>query len=507
MRYTRESLQATVEELETSNEELQASNEELVASNEELQSTNEELHSVNEELYTVNAEHQRKIQELMVLTDDMDNLLASTQVHTVFLDRELRIRKFTPSAAEIFGLLPHDTGRSFDSFSYKLRRESLNQDLLDVLRTGRSVEADAQDQRGNWFLLRILPYQTKQALDGVLLTLVDIGPLKQVQQELARREFELRMIADHIPVLISYVDRELNYRFVNRRYCEFFAKSEREIVGHPMAELLGEPTFEQLLPMIRRVLAGEAVEFEHRFVPRSGQSFWAIVSYIPDREEHGQEVRGFFVCKNVVTALKEVEQRFDRAVRGTTDGIWDWNIDTGKVYYSPKFAELLTPGKHKLEVMMKDGSRMPYSMAINYHSVKPNSSDNCKLHLEVSLRDKRVDEGAATEATVVVVNRTNEAIPTPIAIIGIPGGLEVRHDQLKELVKQGKISAYEVIGREVVLYWRSLDKEARVELPLSLIAAVPGTYTGPASRAYLYYTDELKQWTDGLNVEIQPKGQ
>lgn len=173
----------------------------------------------------------------------------------------------------------------------------------------------------------------------------------------------------------------------------------------------------------------------------------------------------------------------------------------------PKFADLLTPGKHKLEVMMKDGSRMPYSMAINYHSVKPNSSDNCKLHLEVSLRDKRVDEGAATEATVVVVNRTNEAIPTPIAIIGIPGGLEVRHDQLKELVKQGKISAYEVIGREVVLYWRSLDKEARVDLPLSLIAAVPGTYTGPASRAYLYYTDELKQWADGLNVEIQPKGQ
>ena len=178
---------------------------------------------------------------------------------------------------------------------------------------------------------------------------------------------------------------------------------------------------------------------------------------------------------------------------------------TGAIELS-KFAELLTPGKHKLEVMMKDGSRMPYSMAINYHSVKPNSSDNCKLHLEVRLRDNRVDEGAATEATVVVVNRTNEAIPTPIAIIGIPGGLEVRHDQLKELVKQGKISAYEVIGREVVLYWRSLDKEARVDLPLSLIAAVPGTYTGPASRAYLYYTDELKQWTDGLNVEIQPKG-
>jgi hypothetical protein len=89
-----------------------------------------------------------------------------------------------------------------------------------------------------------------------------------------------------------------------------------------------------------------------------------------------------------------------------------------------------------------------------------------------------------------------------MAIVGIPGGLEVRHDQLKELVKAGTIAAYEVKGREVVLYWRVLEAEQRVELPLSLVAAIPGTYTGPASRAYLYYTDEHKQWVDGLNVEI-----
>jgi hypothetical protein len=80
--------------------------------------------------------------------------------------------------------------------------------------------------------------------------------------------------------------------------------------------------------------------------------------------------------------------------------------------------------------------------------------------------------------------------------------LEPRHDQLKELVKKGTIDAYEVLGREVVLYWRTLPGEAKLEVPLSLIAAVPGTYTGPASRAYLYYTDEQKQWVDGLHVEI-----
>src|SRR5213076_775381 len=108
--YMRETLQATIEELETSNEEMQATNEELVASNEELQSTNEELHSVNEELYTVNAEYQQKIMELKELNTDMAHLLESTDVGTVFLDRELRIRRFTSRIAGVFRFQPFDIG-------------------------------------------------------------------------------------------------------------------------------------------------------------------------------------------------------------------------------------------------------------------------------------------------------------------------------------------------------------------------------------------------------------
>jgi hypothetical protein len=110
-----------------------------------------------------------------------------------------------------------------------------------------------------------------------------------------------------------------------------------------------------------------------------------------------------------------------------------------------------------------------------------------------------------TEATVVVINRTGQAVPTPVAIIGVPGGLEVRHDQLKELVKAGKVDAYEVLGREVVLYWRALNAEERVDVSLSLVAAIPGTYTAPASRAYLYYTDEHKHWVEGVKVKVVPK--
>jgi hypothetical protein len=182
-----------------------------------------------------------------------------------------------------------------------------------------------------------------------------------------------------------------------------------------------------------------------------------------------------------------------------------FTADTQGTIELPEIAGLLSPGKHKVQLRMTDGSQMPYSVAVNFHSLKPDSSEECKLHLAVKLNDAKLDEGAVTEAAVAVVNRTNEEIPTPMAIIGIPGGLEVRHDQLKELVKTGKIAAYEVKQREVILYWRGLQAEERVDLPLSLVAAIPGKYTGPASRAYLYYTDEHKHWVDGLAVEITPK--
>ncbi len=104
-------MQATVEELETSNEELQATNEELFAANEELQSTNEELHSVNEELITVNAEYHAKIQELTMLNEDINNLLSSTDVGTLFLDRDLRIRLFTSVVQQEIHVLDQDIGR------------------------------------------------------------------------------------------------------------------------------------------------------------------------------------------------------------------------------------------------------------------------------------------------------------------------------------------------------------------------------------------------------------
>jgi hypothetical protein len=190
-------------------------------------------------------------------------------------------------------------------------------------------------------------------------------------------------------------------------------------------------------------------------------------------------------------------------VDGRPVGGWiDFGADEKGSIALPDLGKVLTPGSHAIELAMENGSVMPYSLAVNYVTGTPASSRECTVKLTTSLVDERLDEGTTTEAKVVVENLTDEGRPMTVAIVGVPGGLEPRHDQLKELVKSGQIAAYEVTGRDVVLYWRDMAPREKKEIALSLLAAVPGVYTGPASRAYLYYTDEHKHWVPGAKVII-----
>ena len=191
------------------------------------------------------------------------------------------------------------------------------------------------------------------------------------------------------------------------------------------------------------------------------------------------------------------------SIDGKTMGIpVPFDTNTHNALVLPQVPAAMGPGKHNVVLRMEDGSTMPFSINLKYSSTLPESSEQAQVGIQVALQDPQIDEGDITEARVSIVNKTDKAIPTPVAIVGIPGGLEVRHDQLRELVKSGKIDAYEVMGREVVLYWRYLEAKDTVGLSLSLIASIPGSYTGPASRAYLYYTDEFKNWAPGLKVSV-----
>jgi two-component system CheB/CheR fusion protein len=172
--YTKESLSATIEELETTNEELQAANEQLVAANEELQSTNQELHSVNEELYSVNAENQRRIDDLEEMTDDVDNLLACTDIGTIFLDSKLSIRKFTQAASEYVKLLPSDIGRDISDFATHLDFPGLFNRIREVTKSGMPYTKEIDDD-GQIVMVRILPYMSGKNIKGSIVNFIKLS--------------------------------------------------------------------------------------------------------------------------------------------------------------------------------------------------------------------------------------------------------------------------------------------------------------------------------------------
>jgi two-component system, chemotaxis family, CheB/CheR fusion protein len=208
LHFTEESLQTTIEELETSNEELQSTNEELMSANEELQSTNEELHAVNEELYSVSAEHRRKIDELTALTNDMDHLLRCTDVGTIFLDQELRVRRFTPAVARAFNLLERDIGRPIGHITARFAYPGLAQDVASVARNNEIIEHTVSVDDYT-LLLRIFPFQVGDRTRGIVISLIDVSRLKQAERALELRNQELARLNASLEQFTYIVSHDL----------------------------------------------------------------------------------------------------------------------------------------------------------------------------------------------------------------------------------------------------------------------------------------------------------
>jgi two-component system CheB/CheR fusion protein len=315
--YTKENLQAAIEELETSNEELQAANEELLASNEELQSTNEELQSVNEELYTVNAEYQRKIAELTELTNDMDNLLSSTDVGTIFLDRQLRIRRFTPQIADSFTLLPQDVGRSIESFTHKMDHPGLNDDLRRVVAEGTPIEREVRDRDGRAFFLRVLPYRAKGEVLGVVITLIDVSGLKAAEDALFHERYLLNSLLYSIPDAIYFKD--LRGRFIRANHAmaaRLEVSDPRDAVGKTAFELPNQTAALAIQRQDEVVLrTGEPQPYRLERRPRSdGGSDWDLVTRLPLLDGEKQTVGVIGVFRDV-SEQKRADERIQEAMR------------------------------------------------------------------------------------------------------------------------------------------------------------------------------------------------
>ncbi len=185
LRQTIEQYETSVEELKASNEELHAINEEVRSASEELETSKEELQSVNEELSTVNHELKLKVDELGRANGDLQNLMTSTDIAVVFLDRTLHVGRFTPRARDLFNIIPSDIGRPFAHLTHKLDCHDLAESALEVLEHLHHVEREVRTRDGGHFLARILPYRSlEDRIEGVVLTFIDVTELTRAQDAL-----------------------------------------------------------------------------------------------------------------------------------------------------------------------------------------------------------------------------------------------------------------------------------------------------------------------------------
>jgi len=298
LRSTKEYLQTTIEELETSNEELKSTNEELQSSNEELQSTNEELEtskeelqSVNEELVTVNSEHEVKLDELSKSNNDMANLLASTEVGTIFLDNQLRIQRFTPAVTCVINLIQTDIGRPLSDIAISLVDTDLVRDVEMVLDTLTLKEAEVVTKNGHWYSVRIRSYRTTEnVIEGAVVTFVDINVQKQAQEKLTKLEAEQRqrlatVIMDSNDA-ITLQDLDGNITAWNRGAQRMYGYTEAEALAMNIQDLVPKNKRQETLDFMKVIAGGELIEsMKTQRLTKDGKilDVWLTITVIKDQ--------------------------------------------------------------------------------------------------------------------------------------------------------------------------------------------------------------------------------
>jgi two-component system CheB/CheR fusion protein len=189
--------EASTEALRASNEELQAINEELRSATEELETGKEELQSLNEELITVNAELKSKVEEAAEVNDDLNNLISSTDIATLFVDADLCIKRYTPPTAKVFNVIPSDIGRSVLDLTHRLDYPELAEDAALVFQSLQAVEREVRSADGRWYLVRVLPYRTTEdRIDGAVFNFIDVNARRAAEDALRSREQYMRLVAE-----------------------------------------------------------------------------------------------------------------------------------------------------------------------------------------------------------------------------------------------------------------------------------------------------------------------
>jgi two-component system CheB/CheR fusion protein len=348
-------MQTSQEELKSTNEELQSTNEELQSTNEELTTSKEEMQSLNEELQTVNAELQSKLSEFEQANNDMKNLLNSTEIATLFLDKELNIRRYTYPVTKIFKLRTTDTGRPFTDLVTELDYPEMGIHVHQVIKNLTSIQNTIPTRDGKWFYVRIMPYRTlDDRIDGIVITFTDITAAKQAEETLAsenryRRLFE--SAKDGILILDAQTGKIMD---VNPFLIELLGYTKEQFIEKAIWEIgslkdivANKDKFQELqqnkfvryenLPL--ETAGGKKINVEfvsNAYLVNNNKVFQCIIRDISDR-------------KLIEDALRFSDVRYRHLFESAKDGIFFLDPNTGKIIdINPFLIELIGYSREKL---------------------------------------------------------------------------------------------------------------------------------------------------------------
>ncbi len=354
---TREQLNTTIAQLETANEELKASNEEAMSMNEQLQSGNEELEtskeelqSLNEELTTLNNQLELKLEELQHTTDDLNNLLTSASVPTIFLDTNLRLRRFTPSCDVLYNFIGTDVGRPLSDIVQKHDDDDLIADAKRVLQDLVPLDKELTCSNKQCFIRRILPYRTEDdRIQGVVVTFADVTELSKAKEELDHNLALLNNIYRSAPVGLAFITSDLRFARLNDELAEIDGEVAEEQVGKHLRDVLPADIADEVIGLYQKIIdTGEPMlNLEFKSTSDGGRLERTLqASYMPVQDEKGEVIGVNAVVQDVTDRIRDARdlsqsrQRLEIALSAGRMGTWHYDIRSGKVEWSDQMFEL-----------------------------------------------------------------------------------------------------------------------------------------------------------------------